>query len=112
MSAAVTAPSLLTESSSVCGSRVCALNRTFFRFKHDVGDILDDAVNRGELVHGAVDLDGGDGRAFERGEQHAAQRVADGVAVAGFKRFGDEFGVGFGGGCLFFGQPLGHFETS
>ncbi len=66
----------------------------------------------GELVHRAVDLDGGDGGAFQRGEQHAAQRVADGVAVTGFKRLGDELGVGFGGGCLFLGQPLGHFETS
>ena len=33
MSAAVTAPSLLTESNSVCSSRLCALNLTFFRFK-------------------------------------------------------------------------------
>jgi hypothetical protein len=34
------------------------------------------------------------------------------VAVAGFKRFGDEFGVGISGGGVLFGQPLGHFKTS
>ena len=50
-----------------------------------------------EFVLRAVDLDGGDGGAFERGEQHAAEGVADGVAVTGLKRLGDELGVGFGG---------------
>src|SRR5258708_4981906 len=33
MSEASTSPSLFTESSRVCGSRVCALNRIFLRFK-------------------------------------------------------------------------------
>ena len=65
-----------------------------------------------EFVLGAVDLDGGDGGAFQRGEEDAAQGVADGVAVTGFKGLGDEFGVGFCGGGLLLGQPLGHFETS
>ena len=78
----------------------------------DVGDILDHAFDGGEFVLGAIDLDGGDGGAFQGGEEDAAQGVADGVAVAGFKRFGDEFGVGIGGGCVLFGQPLGHFKTS
>ncbi len=32
ISPAVTSPSLFTESSSVCGSRLCALNNTFFKF--------------------------------------------------------------------------------
>ena len=45
----------------------------------------------------AVDFDRGNGRAFERGEQDAAERIADGVAVAGLKRFGDKLGVGFRG---------------
>ena len=88
------------------------LEQDLLQVQNDVGHVLDHAVNGGEFVHRAVDLDGGDGRAFERGEQHAAQRVADGVAVTGFKRFGDEFGVGVGGGCFFLVQPLGHFETS
>ena len=112
MSAAVTAPSLLTESSRVCGSRRVGLEENLLQVEDDVGHILDHAVNGGELVHGAVNLDGGDGGAFQGGEEHAAQGVADGVAVAGFKGLGDELGVGFGGGCVFLDQPLGHFETS
>ena len=39
------------------------------------------------------DLDGGDRRAFQRGEQHAAQGVADRVAVSGLKRFSDKLAV-------------------
>ena len=54
----------------------------------------------GELVLRAGDFYRGDGRAFEGGKQHAAEGVADGVAVAGFKRLGDEFGVGICGRAL------------
>ena len=63
----------------------------------DVGHVFDDARQGGELVLRAGDLDRGDGSALERRKQHAAERVADGVAVAGFKRLGDELGVGFCG---------------
>ena len=74
------------------------LEQDLLEVQDDVGDILDDAVDGGELVHRAIDLDGADGGAFEGGEEHAAERVADGVPVAGFKRLGDELGVGFRGG--------------
>ncbi len=74
------------------------LEHDLLEVQHDVGDIFHHALNGGELVHRAVNLDGGDGGAFEGGKQHAAQGVANGVAVTGFKRFGDELGVGFGGG--------------
>ncbi len=66
--------------------------------QHDVGDIFHDALDGGELVHRAVQFDGRDGRAFERAEQHAAQGIADGVTVAGFKRLGHELGVSGCGG--------------
>ena len=88
------------------------LEEDLLEVQDDVGDIFDDALDGGEFVHGALDLDGGDGGAFQGGKQHAAEGVADGMAVTGFKGLGDELGVGFGGGCVFFGQPLGHFETS
>ena len=42
----------------------------------------------------------------------AAQGIANGMAVAGFKRLGDELGKGWSGGCVFFDQPLRHFETT
>ena len=74
-----------------------ALNLTFFRLRTMSVTSSTTPGKRGEFVHRAVDLDRGDGGAFERGEQHAAERVADGVAVTGFKRLGDELGVGFSG---------------
>ena len=86
--------------------------KDFFEVQDDVGDVLANALDAGELMHGAIDFDGGDGGAFEGGEQDAAEGVADGVAVTGFKGFGDELGIGFSGGGVLFGQPLGHFESS
>ena len=34
-------------------------------------------------------------RSFQRRQKNAAQRVANGMAISGFKRFSDEFGVSF-----------------
>jgi len=84
----------------------------FFEVENDVGDIFNDAVHRGKLVHGSVDLDGADGRAFQGGKQHAPQRVSNRVSVAGFKRLGDKFRVSLRRGCVLSGQPFGHFKTS
>src|SRR4029078_5482168 len=58
------------------------LQRNLLQVEDDVGRILDDAGDRRELVQHAVDLHRGDGRAFNRGEQHAPQGVADGGAEA------------------------------
>ena len=80
--------------------------------EHDVGHVFDHAGQRGEFVLRAGDFDRGDGGAFERGEQHAAERIADGVAVAGFKGLGDELGVGFSGGRLVLDEGLRHFKTT
>ena len=52
----------------------------------DVGHVLDDVGHGRELVERAVDAERGDGRALERREQDAAQRVADGDAVAALER--------------------------
>jgi hypothetical protein len=83
-----------------------------FEVQDDVGDIFDDAGTGGELVGCAFDFDGTDAGTFERAEEHAAQGIADGVAVTDFKRFGDELGVrGCGAGFLA-DQALGHFETT
>ena len=88
----------------VCREHQClllagvGLEFDFLQIQDDVRHILDDAVDGGELVHGAVDFDRGDGGSFQRGQQHAAKGVADGVSVTGFKRFRDELGVGIGGG--------------
>ena len=82
------------------GFAVVGLEKNLFEVQHDIGDVFDNAVDGRELVHRAVHLDGADGRTFQRREQDPAQRVADRVAVAGFKRLGDELGVGFCGGCF------------
>jgi hypothetical protein len=83
-----------------------------FQIQDNFGDILDHAVDGGELMHRPVDFNRGDGGAFQRGKQHPAQGVADRVAVTGFKWFGDKLRIGFRGGCVILDQPLGHFKTS
>ena len=65
----------------------------------DVDHVFDHAGQAGEFVRRALDAHGGDRGAFQRGKQHAAQGVADGVAVAGLKGLGDEFCVGICGRC-------------
>ena len=52
----------------------------------DVGHVLGHAADGGELVQGAVEADLGDGRARDRRQQRAPQRVADRVAEAGLER--------------------------
>ena len=78
----------------------------------DLDDVLDDAGDGLELVVHTVDLDRRDGGAFQRGEEHAAERVADGVAVAGLEGFRGELRVCVGGCLLVLDERLGHFETS
>src|SRR5581483_4274921 len=56
----------------------------------DVGRIFNHAGDRLELVKHAVNLDGGNSRAFDRAQQHAAKRIADGSAEAAFKRLRPE----------------------
>ena len=56
----------------------------------DIGDILDDAFGRRELMLHTLDLDGGGFRTIQRGEQNAAHAVAQRVAVPTLERFHDE----------------------
>ena len=69
-------------------------------------------VSGGKFVLRAVDFDRSNGGAFKRGKQNAAKRVPNGVAVTGFKRLGDELGVGFCGRTLLFGESFRHFKTT
>ena len=54
----------------------------------DVGHVLAHAGDRGELVQHAVDLHRLHRRALQRGQQHAAQRVAERQAEAALERLG------------------------
>ena len=68
------------------------LEGDFLDVEHEVGDVLAHARKRGEFVQHAVDLDRGHGRALQRRQQHATQRIAQGQAVAALKRLGDDRG--------------------
>jgi hypothetical protein len=56
----------------------------------DLGDVLLDPGDRGELVQHAVDADAGDRGAGDARQQGATQGVAEGVAEAGLERLDDE----------------------
>ena len=72
-----------------------ASEEDLFQVQDDFGDILHDAFDRGEFVHGAIDFDRSDGGPLERREQNSAQGVADRKSITGLKGLGDEFGVSF-----------------
>ena len=66
--------------------------RDLLHVEHDVGDVFAHARDGGEFVQHALDLDRGDGRALQRRQQHAAQRIAERQAEAALQRFGDDGG--------------------
>jgi hypothetical protein len=71
-----------------------------------VGDVLLDARHGGELVQDAVDPDARDRSAGDRGQQGAAERVAEGVAETGLERLEDEARAVLGDGLLGQGGAL------
>jgi hypothetical protein len=58
--------------------------------QNDVDDVFTDAFERGEFVHNAIDLDGGDGCALQRREKNATQGVAERHTETALERFGDD----------------------
>src|SRR5207249_8378613 len=62
------------------------LDGHLLQVEDDVRGILDDAGDRRKFVQHAFDLHGSDGRAFNRAEQRATQRVSYGRAPAALKR--------------------------
>lgn len=56
----------------------------------EVGHVLLDARHGGELVQDTVDTDAGDSGTRDRGEERAAQGVAERVAEARLQRLDDE----------------------
>ena len=58
------------------------LETDLLQIEDDVDDTLDDARDGVELMRDTVDPDRGDGETFQRGEQDAAQCVADGDSVS------------------------------
>src|SRR6185437_8642284 len=68
------------------GAFALHLDRDVLDVEHDVGDVLANARDRGELVQHAVDVDRLHGSALQRGQQDAAQRVAERLTEAAFQR--------------------------
>ncbi len=52
----------------------------------DVRDVLHHTIDAGELVRSVLNLDSGNGGAFQAGQQDATQAVADGGPEAAFER--------------------------
>ena len=72
----------------------------------DLGDVLDTALDGGELVLDSLDLDARHGGARDGRQQGATQRVADGVAEAGLQGLDDELRAELGDGLLGEGGTL------
>ena len=73
----------------------------------ELGDVLLDTGDGGELVQDAVDADAGDRGTRDRGEQGAAQRVAERVAEARLEGLDDEPGPGLVDELFGEGRALG-----
>ena len=78
----------------------------------DVGDVLDNAGDGADLVLHALNLDAGDGAAFQAAEQDAAQAVANGDAEAAFERLGAESTVGVGQRAAIADHAAGQFQAT
>ena len=76
------------------GLVVLDLEQRLLEVEDDVGDILDDAGERGELVQRAFDRDVRDRRALQRRQQNPAQRDAERRAEAALERLARELAVG------------------
>jgi hypothetical protein len=72
------------------GAFALHLDRDVLDVEHDVGDVLAHARDRGEFVQHAVDMHRLHGRALQRRQQDAPQRVAERLAEAAFERLGDQ----------------------
>ena len=77
-----------------------------------LGDVLLDSRHGGELVQDAVDTDAGDSSAGDRGEERAANRVAEGVAETGLERLHDEARAVFRNRLFDEGRSLGDQHVS
>ena len=64
--------------------------RQLLDVQDDIDDVFADAFDGGEFMHHAVDLDGGDSRALQRGEEYATQRVTEGHAETALQRLRDK----------------------
>ena len=72
------------------------LERQFLEVEDDLGHVLDDPGDGRELVQDVLDLDRGDGRARNRGQQDPTQGVPQGDPEPPLERLHDKLPVGIG----------------
>ena len=96
MSRAWTTPGPSLSMRTVYVFAVAALSTTSLRFRTISVTSSTTSLDGRELVERAFDADGRDGRALERREQNAAQRVADRDPVAALERLARELAVELG----------------
>ena len=68
-----------------------------YRMEQAIGDVLTDARDGRELMLHALDADGRDGGALQRGQEHPPEAVAEGVAEAAVERLDLEAAEGLAG---------------
>ncbi len=67
--------------------------RDLLEVQDDVGDILPHALDGRKLVQNGINLHRRDRRALQRGQQNAAQRIAQGHAEAALERLSNDLGL-------------------
>ena len=93
------------------GALAVQLEGDLLEVEDDIGSVLNHAGNGLELVQHALDLDGSNGRAFDRREQHAPQRIANGGAEAALKGLGPEAAIFIGERFGIHRKTLGFLKT-
>ena len=96
---AVTAPGPVARRVMRLGPSACMRSASCLMFRTMSTTSSRTPSMRGEFVHHAVDLDGGDGRALQRRQQHPAQGVAERHAKAALERLGDDARLALGVGA-------------
>src|SRR5205823_4576956 len=76
------------------------LERDLLQVQDDVGGVFHYTGDRLELMQHTLDLDGGNGRALDRAEEHATQGVAHGGAESALEGLRPE-------ASIFIGESLG-----
>jgi hypothetical protein len=85
--------------------------RNLLQVQDDVGHILLNARDRGELVQHPLDVDGGDRRPLDRRQQATAKSVANGRRETPLERLRGEAAVRLGQGVAVDLQALGALKT-
>ena len=77
----------------------------------DVGGVFHHTRNGAEFMLHTIDAHGGDGRAFNGTEQHAAEAVADGGAESALERLRRKHAIPFREGFGISNQSFGFLEA-